>query len=64
MRKLEVACFSAEDAKLALEHGADRIEFCADYSSGGITPDLDEFILLRSQFPEAKIHVIDRKSVV
>ena len=60
MRKLEVACFSAEDAKLALEHGADRIEFCADYSSGGITPDLDEFILLRSQFPEAKIHVMIR----
>lgn len=60
MKKLEVACFSPEDAKLALESGADRIEFCADYVSGGVTPDLDEFILLRSQFPEAKIHVMIR----
>lgn len=60
MKKLEVACFSPEDAKVALELGADRIEFCADYSVGGLTPNLDEFILLRSQFPDAKIHVMIR----
>ena len=60
MKKLEVACFKAEDAKLALEMGADRIEFCHDYSCGGMTPSLDDFILLRSQFPDAKIHVMIR----
>ena len=60
MKKLELACFTAEDAKIALESGVDRIEFCADYASGGITPDLDEFILLRSQFPDAQIHVMIR----
>jgi copper homeostasis protein len=60
MKMLEVACFTVEDAKLALESGADRIEFCADYVSGGITPDLDEFILLRSQFPAAQMHVMIR----
>ncbi len=60
MSKLEVACFRAEDAKIALEQGAHRVEFCEDYASGGVTPKLDEFILLRSQFPEAKIHVMIR----
>lgn len=60
MKKLEVACFMAEDAKFALECGAHRIEFCTDYEAGGLTPDLDEFILLRSQFPDAKIHVMIR----
>lgn len=60
MKKIEIACFQAEDAKLALELGADRIEFCEDYKCGGVTPKLDEFILLRSQFPDAKIHVMIR----
>lgn len=60
MKKLEAACFTAEDAKFALECGAHRIEFCSDYDAGGLTPDLDEFILLRSQFPEAQIHVMIR----
>lgn len=60
MKNIEIACFSAEDAKLALELGANRIEFCEDYQCGGLTPDLDEFILLRSQFPDAQIHVMIR----
>jgi copper homeostasis protein len=43
MKKLEVACFNLESAMIAADSGADRIEFCADYSSGGITPDISEF---------------------
>jgi copper homeostasis protein len=60
MKKLEAACFTAEDAKFALECGAHRIELCSAYEVGGLTPDLDEFILLRSQFPDAQIHVMIR----
>jgi copper homeostasis protein len=39
---LEIACFSLEDALIASESGADRIEFCNDYSCGGLTPPVDE----------------------
>jgi copper homeostasis protein len=39
---LEIACFSLEDALIAAESGADRIEFCNDYSCGGLTPPVDE----------------------
>ena len=35
---LEIACFNIESCLLAQDAGADRIEFCADYSLGGITP--------------------------
>jgi copper homeostasis protein len=39
--KLEVACFNEASAKIAAECGVDRIEFCADFKAGGITPDLE-----------------------
>ena len=48
-RKLEVACFTAESAHIAFASGADRLEFCAAYESGGITPYLHDFIQIRSQ---------------
>tara|TARA_B100000497_G_scaffold127999_1_gene172414 strand:+ start:4312 stop:4968 length:657 start_codon:yes stop_codon:yes gene_type:complete len=35
---LEIATFSLEDAFRAAEAGADRIEVCKDYKTGGITP--------------------------
>src|SRR5262245_11864505 len=38
---LEVACFNIESAVLAQSAGADRIELCDDYPSGGITPSID-----------------------
>ncbi len=38
--KLEIACFDAPDAIVAAREGADRIELCADYSEGGISPDV------------------------
>lgn len=42
MRILEIACFNYESALIAAKAGADRIEFCSDFSSGGLTPDLKE----------------------
>lgn len=41
-RILEIACFNYESAIIAAKSGADRIEFCSDFSSGGLTPDLKE----------------------
>jgi len=49
---LEIACFNMESAIIAQHAGADRIEFCADMNVGGITPKLEDFILLKS-----KIHI-------
>ena len=38
---LEIACFNLESALAAQRAGADRIELCDDYASGGITPPFD-----------------------
>ena len=38
---LEIACFSAQSAQIAMQAGADRIELCEDYASGGVTPPED-----------------------
>jgi copper homeostasis protein len=40
--KLEVACFSVEAAEIAANAGADRIEFCSDYASGGLSPTVED----------------------
>lgn len=45
---LEVACFSPDSARVAVNAGADRIEFCHDYNAGGITPSLEDFSTLRA----------------
>ncbi|PSN64705.1 hypothetical protein BS50DRAFT_80114 [Corynespora cassiicola Philippines] len=37
---LEIACFNASSAIAAAKAGADRIELCADYAAGGVTPPL------------------------
>ena len=37
-RLLEIACFSAKAAVRAEAYGAHRIELCADYCQGGLTP--------------------------
>lgn len=60
MKKLETACFSLNDALRAAELGAHRIEFCEDYNTGGITPSLSDFKILREQFPNIPIHVMIR----
>ena len=53
-RKLEVCCTSYEDARIAYECGADRIEFCENLSVGGVTPDTD---LVRSVILNVEIPV-------
>ncbi|KAF2739420.1 hypothetical protein EJ04DRAFT_310895 [Polyplosphaeria fusca] len=35
---LEIACFNSRSAIAAAKAGADRIELCADYAAGGVTP--------------------------
>ena len=47
--QLEIACFNMESAIIAQHAGANRIEFCADMNVGGITPKLEDFILLKSK---------------
>ncbi|KAF2711780.1 hypothetical protein K504DRAFT_465517 [Pleomassaria siparia CBS 279.74] len=44
---LEVACFNTTSAVAAAHAGADRIELCADYAGGGITPALASLQQLR-----------------
>lgn len=46
---LEIACFNIESAKIAQSAGADRIEFCASYHSGGITPSSHDITEVRSR---------------
>ena len=43
---LEIACFNIASAIIAQHAGANRIEFCADMHIGGITPNIDDFVLL------------------
>lgn len=46
---LEIACFNVESALLAAEAGVDRIELCANIEAGGTTPDLRDFLSVKSQ---------------
>lgn len=47
--KLEIACFNLESALIAAKAGADRIELCCDFASGGLTPDAETIRLAREQ---------------
>ena len=49
MKTLEIACFNLESARRAARCGVGRIEFCAGYAAGGVTPDLADFELLRAE---------------
>ncbi|MDP3679728.1 MAG: copper homeostasis protein CutC [Flavobacterium sp.] len=40
-RRLEIACFNLESARIAQESGADRVELCANMKEGGTTPDFE-----------------------
>ncbi|RMZ72036.1 copper homeostasis [Pyrenophora seminiperda CCB06] len=51
---LEIACFNAPSAIAAANAGADRIELCADYAAGGVTPS---FPALRQVREETSIPV-------
>jgi hypothetical protein len=41
---LEIACFEVKSLLLAESAGADRTEFCANRTSGGVTPPLHEIL--------------------
>jgi len=56
---LEVACFNLESCLLAQQSGADRIEFCADYSVGGVTPNYHDILKAR-EIIQIPLHVIIR----
>jgi len=49
MIKLEIACFDLSSALTAVKANVDRIEFCENYHSGGITPNIEDFKSLRKQ---------------
>ncbi|KAF2650957.1 hypothetical protein K491DRAFT_666423 [Lophiostoma macrostomum CBS 122681] len=48
---LEIACFNAESGIAAAKAGADRIELCADYAAGGVTPSFDALERIRAETP-------------
>ncbi|KZM26156.1 uncharacterized protein EKO05_0000455 [Ascochyta rabiei] len=46
---LELACFTASSALTAARAGASRIELCASYTSGGVTPLLSTLHSIRDE---------------
>jgi copper homeostasis protein len=56
---LEIACFDVESCLLAEQAGAYRVEFCADYLAGGITPKHQDILNLK-QLLKIPLHVIIR----
>ncbi len=41
MKNLEIACFNYESALIAQQGGANRVELCASYQDGGLTPGFE-----------------------
>lgn len=58
--KLEICCYSIEDIKIAFAAGADRIEFCAGRSDGGLTPSYGDLVQLSELKLPIPIHPIVR----
>lgn len=48
--KLEIACFNLESAERAAQEKVDRIELCANYALGGVTPSLTLFKTLKAKY--------------
>ncbi|MBX3115595.1 MAG: hypothetical protein KF836_13600 [Fimbriimonadaceae bacterium] len=48
---IEVSCGTVEEALLAAEFGADRIEICAALSTGGVTPSPSTFLTIKRSVP-------------
>lgn len=48
---LEIACFTPSSAIFASASGADRIELCASYASGGTTPSMSSLLTIRANVP-------------
>lgn len=49
IKQLELAAFNLKSALLGLEAGVDRIEFCDNFSTGGLSPNMDDFKKLRKK---------------
>jgi len=47
--QLEIACFNLASALVAATAGANRIELCRDYASGGLTPDPFDLARIRGR---------------
>jgi len=58
--KLEICCYSIDDVIIAQQNGADRIEFCAGRSDGGITPSYGDLLQLSQLNLTIPIHPIIR----
>jgi len=56
---LEIACFNFASCEIAQKAGAHRIEFCADYRSGGITPSEKDITQIKKSI-HIPVHVIIR----
>lgn len=48
MLKLEICCYSVEDAMIAESAGADRISLCSGRMEGGLTPSYGELVQARA----------------
>lgn len=58
--RLEIVCTSFDDAVVALENGADRLELCAELGCGGVTPGPGFVRQVRSAFPDADLRLLLR----
>ena len=63
---LEIACFNASSAIRAAKAGADRIELCADYAAGGVTPPLSTLHSIRDELqkPHKDVKKEETKTVL
>lgn len=59
--RLEICCFNVESALIAIEAGADRIEFCGGGPhDGGLTPWKEDLKRLKEASDGTRIHVMIR----
>lgn len=54
---LEIACFNDPSAILAAKSGVGRIELCADYAAGGITPSLSTLHTIRDALQKSNLKI-------
>ncbi|XKM13212.1 copper homeostasis protein CutC [Orbaceae bacterium ac157xtp] len=59
MKKIEICCYTLEDAQIAEKAGADRIELCSGRNEGGLTPSYGQLIAVREQI-NIPVHSIIR----
>lgn len=57
---LETACFTPSSAISAAHAGADRIELCANFSAGGITPSMHNLLTIRKEIPNVPVNIMIR----